>query len=146
MACLASLEIDGCFHCASKRGLRIEERKSNGLSGRPAGDTRQFMQWFMRFPILVNFQQIRQKKEEKDVRPSVANPFLSHQRGNSLSSDLSNESKSRGVAGLISPHCSCATTVITLTFTNNTTLLAIMADEEDIAALVIDNGSGMCKG
>eukprot|EP00985_Skeletonema_marinoi_P014920 scaffold7627_cov189-Skeletonema_marinoi.AAC.1 len=86
---------------------RIEERKSNGLSGRPAGNTRQFMQWFMRFSILVNFQQITQKKEEKDVRPSVTNNYLSHQRGNSLSSDLSNESKSRGVAGLISALLMC---------------------------------------
>jgi len=57
---------------------------------------------------------------ENDDRPkrlTVANNFLSHQRGNSLSLDLSNESKSRG-GRVSSPHCSCASTVITLlTFT-----------------------------
>jgi hypothetical protein len=34
----------------------------------------------------------------------------------------------------------------THTHTTTTSLYPTMADEEDIAALVIDNGSGMCKG
>jgi hypothetical protein len=86
---------------------------------------------------------------ENDDRPkrlTVANNFLSHQRGNSLSLDLSNESKSRGVAGLLSALLMCINRHNSTNFYYNTTLLAIMADEEDIAALVIDNGSGMCKG
>lgn len=44
------------------------------------------------------------------------------------------------------PPASFTTVFLNWPIQYNKQLITIMSDEEDIAALVIDNGSGMCKG
>ena len=92
---------------------RIEWEEERGkslvcpLSGRP---TRRYTLVYAMVYEVFAFGQYSPLYTENDDRPkrlTVANNFLSHQRGNSLSLDLSNESKSRGVAGLLSALLMC---------------------------------------